>query len=171
VKVSGKAVRIAGDNIDTDALYPGIYLNVQDTAQIPKHLFAGLDPELNKRVGRGTVLVVDDNFGTGSSREQVPIAMKASGVTAVIGKSFARIFHRNCINLGLLAIAAPDAADAAKDDSNVEIDIENGRILVDGTTFAIPTLPPFVRDIVELGGLVPWLRLRAEKTNRGGVDD
>jgi 3-isopropylmalate/(R)-2-methylmalate dehydratase small subunit len=160
VIVSGRAVVIRGDNVDTDVLYPGAYLNVTDVDEMRRYLFEGLDPSLRDELGGDTILVVGRNFGAGSSREHVPQAMRASGVRALVGESFARIFYRNCINLGLPAFLSADAAAAAKTGSTVEIDT-SGEITVDGTFFPTPPLPRFMLDLLERGGLEPWVRAQA----------
>ena len=114
MKIEGAAVIIEADNVNTDVLYPGPYLNIDDPEQMKHYLFEGLDPSLREKLGGGpTILVVGNNFGGGSSREHVPLAMKAWGIGAVVGRTFARIFYRNCINLGLPAIACPEAVGAA----------------------------------------------------------
>ena len=163
--VEGRAVCVPGDNIDTDVLYPGPFLNITDPELMKAHLFEGLDPTLRERLGGDTVLVVGENFGSGSSREHVPVSMKASGVKAVVGRSFARIFYRNCINLGLLAISSPTAVAAAAPDSRIRIDAAAGEVEVDGVAHVAQTLPPFVGEMVEAGGLVEWSRRQAD---RGG---
>ena len=155
--VSGRAVLIRADNVDTDVLYPGAYLNVTDVEEMTRYLFEGLDPSLRDKLGGDTILVVGRNFGAGSSREHVPQAMRASGIRALVGESFARIFYRNCINLGLPAFIAPEAAAAAQPGSAVEIDTD-GTIDVDGVAFAAPQLPEFMQDLLERGGLEPWVR-------------
>jgi len=160
VIVSGRAVVIREDNVDTDVLYPGAYLNVTDVDEMRRYLFEGLDPSLRDELGGDTILVVGCNFGAGSSREHVPQAMRASGVRALVGESFARIFYRNCINLGLPAFLSADAAAAAKTGSTVEIDT-GGEITVDGTVFPAPPLPGFMLDLLERGGLEPWVRAQA----------
>lgn len=158
--VEGSAVVIDRDDVDTDVLYPGTYLNVDDPEQMRPYLFEGLDPSLRDRLVGDTVLVVGRNFGAGSSREHVPHAMKASGIRCVLGKSFARIFLRNCVNLGLLAVTAPEAAAAARDGARIRIDTDTGEIEVDGARFSVPPVPPFVLEILGSGGLVPWARRR-----------
>jgi 3-isopropylmalate/(R)-2-methylmalate dehydratase small subunit len=160
VIVSGRAVVIREDNVDTDVLYPGAYLNVTDVDEMTRYLFEGLDPSLRDELGGDTILVVGRNFGAGSSREHVPQAMRASGVRALVGESFARIFYRNCINLALPAFLSADAAAAAKTGSTVEIDT-GGEITVDGTAFPTPPLPGFMLDLLERGGLEPWVRAQA----------
>ena len=131
MRVEGVALLIEGDNVDTDVMYPGAYLNVEDPDQMAQYLFEGFDPTLRDRLVDGTILVVGSNFGIGSSREHVPLAMKGSGIRGVVGRSFARIFYRNCINLGLAIVACPAAADAAHDGSRIAIDT-TGAVEVDG---------------------------------------
>ena len=131
MKVEGSGLVVVGDDIDTDVMYPGAYLNVEDPEQMAQYLFEGFDPSLRERLGEGTILVVGSNFGIGSSREHVPLAMKGSGIRGVVGRSFARIFYRNCVNLGLAIVACPAAVDAARDGSRVVIDT-SGSVEIDG---------------------------------------
>lgn len=158
--IEGTALVIAQDNVDTDVLYPGPYLNIVDPQQMKRYLFEGLDPSLRDQLREDTILVVGENFGTGSSREHVPLAMKAWGIRCLVGKSFARIFYRNCINLGLLAIPCREAAEAARDGSRLHVDTDVGVIEVDGRTFQMSVLPPFLLDIITAGGLEAWARRR-----------
>jgi len=160
VIVEARAVVVPGDDIDTDVLYPGEFLSISDVSQMTKHLFEGLDPTLRDRLGGDTALVVGANFGAGSSREHVPQAMRASGIRFVMGRSFARIFYRNCINLGLPALIAPEAAQRARADSELRLDLAGGTIEVDGEPFAVPSVPPFMTEIFDAGGLVSWVRGR-----------
>ena len=148
---------IAKDDVDTDVLYPGQYLNVLDVTEMTKYLFEGLDPSLRDELTGDTILFAGENFGSGSSRENVPIAMRAAGIRCVVAKSFARIFHRNCINLGLPAMASPDAAAAATRGSSVRITTESGTIEIDGRAFTAGPLPAFVAELLDAGGLVPWI--------------
>lgn len=164
MKIEGAAVVIAADDVNTDVLYPGPYLNIDDPEQMKPHLFEGLDPSLREKLGGGpTILVVGNNFGGGSSREHVPIAMKAWGIGAVVGRTFARIFYRNCINLGLPAITCPEAVEAAADGSKITIAAEEGRVEVDGCEFDTSPLPPFVIGMIRCGGLVEYVRRRLGK--------
>jgi 3-isopropylmalate/(R)-2-methylmalate dehydratase small subunit len=119
-------------------------------------LFEGLDPALRDQLTGDTVLVVGDNFGMGSSREHVPLAMKAWGVRCVVGSSFARIFYRNCINLALPAITCPAAVEAAKPGSQISVDAAAGKVIVDGRELTAATVPPFMLEMLERGGLIPW---------------
>jgi 3-isopropylmalate/(R)-2-methylmalate dehydratase small subunit len=160
VKLEGRAVVIREDDVDTDVLYPGAYLNVTDVEKMVPYLFEGLDPSLRDQLGGDTALVVESNFGTGSSREHVPQAMLASGIRFVIGKSFARIFYRNCINLGLPALVAPEAVDAAQPGSQIVARLEDGIVTVDGKSFELAPVPDFLRDMFAAGGLVPWMHER-----------
>jgi 3-isopropylmalate/(R)-2-methylmalate dehydratase small subunit len=159
--IAGTAVLLPGDDVDTDVLYPGPFLNIQDPERMRRHLFEGIDPSLRDRLSGDTVLVVGGNFGCGSSREHVVQAMRASGIRCVLGHSFARIFYRNCINLGLLAIAVPDAAAAAADGDEVAVDVEHGTVTVAGAAFPVRLPAAAVLAIVEAGGLVPFARARA----------
>jgi 3-isopropylmalate/(R)-2-methylmalate dehydratase small subunit len=160
VKLEGRAVVIREDDVDTDVLYPGAYLNVTEVEKMVPYLFEGLDPSLRDQLGGDTALVVESNFGTGSSREHVPQAMLASGIRFLIGKSFARIFYRNCINLGLPALMAPEAVDAAGPGSQIAVELDDGVVTVDGERFELAPVPDFLRDMFTAGGLVPWMRER-----------
>jgi 3-isopropylmalate/(R)-2-methylmalate dehydratase small subunit len=168
VTLAGRAVVIRQDDVDTDVLYPGAFLNVTDVARMADHLFEGLDPTLRHELSGDTALVVGSNFGAGSSREHVPQAMSASGIRFVVGKSFARIFYRNCINLGLPAVMAPEAVDAASPGSALELDLEAGVVTVDGAPFTIAPVPGFLLEMFDAGGLVPWLRDRLDATTPVG---
>ena len=159
MRVEGTALVIPGDNIDTDVMYPGAYLNVEDPGQMAQYLFEGFDATLRERCGDGTILVVGANFGIGSSREHVPLAMIGSGICGVVGRSFARIFYRNCINLGLAITASPAAVDVARDGSRIIIDTA-GAVEVDGAAFDVPAAPPFVLELGAAGGLEGWTTSR-----------
>ena len=124
--VEGRPVVIAGDDVDTDVMYPGAYLNIEDPDEMKQYLFEGYDPSLREQLGDDAILVTGRNFGVGSSREHVVQALKAWGVRAVLGKSFARIFRRNCVNLGLPIFECPGGADAARSGSRLRIDTESG---------------------------------------------
>ena len=166
MNLRGRAVVIRQDDVDTDVLYPGEYLNVTDVEKMTHYLFEGLDPSLRADLGGDTVLVVGSNFGAGSSREHVPQAMSASGICFLVGKSFARIFYRNCINLGLPAVIAPDAVDAAGPGSAIELELDQGTVTVDGRAFPISPMPEFLREMFAAGGLVPWMRRQLDATTR-----
>ena len=161
---SGRAVVIPLDDVDTDVLFPGPFLSVTDVAEMPQYLFEGLDPALRDQLVGPTALVVGANFGSGSSREHVPQAMAASGITFLVGKSFARIFARNCLNLGLPIVLCPEAAAAAKAGDQLELDVEAGTLVVAGITYGVPALPAFMREVLDKGGLVEWVRGRIDST-------
>lgn len=157
--VEGRAVLIVEDNLDTDGMYPGAFLNVDDPEKMKPHLFEGYDPSLRKELAGGdAVIVVGENFGLGSSREHVPLAMLAWGVRCVLGKSFARIFYRNCVNLGLPAVACREAVAEARSGSAIRVDPDSGEVEVDGSRFQAEPLHPFVRELAGAGGLVDWVR-------------
>jgi 3-isopropylmalate/(R)-2-methylmalate dehydratase small subunit len=159
--IEGRAVVIRGDDLDTDVMYPGAYLNIDDPEQMKQYLFEGHDPGLRQELEAGdAVVVVGENFGIGSSREHVPLAMKAWGVRFVLGRSFARIFYRNCVNIGLPIVTCREAAAAASDGSQVGFDPASGEVDVDGRRFRGEPVQPLVRELAEAGGLVPWVRER-----------
>lgn len=158
MKLVGRALTIAQENVDTDVLYPGCYLNIEDPDLMSPHLFEGLDPALRDALGPDTILMVGENFGTGSSREHVPLAMKASGVSCLVGKSFARIFRRNCLNLGLPLVDCPEAVAHAETGADIAVDLDGGTVAVDGERYTIAPMPDFMRRMVDAGGLIPWLR-------------
>ncbi len=158
--IEGKAVVIPLDDVDTDLMYPGSQLNVTDPARMKDYLFEGLDPAIRQQLGPDTVLFVGANFGAGSSREHAPLALKVAGVRALVGRSFARIFFRNCINLGLPAFVAPEAVAAATPGSRVRVDARRGTVEVDGRVFEGMPLPDFILEILEAGGLTEWARRR-----------
>jgi 3-isopropylmalate/(R)-2-methylmalate dehydratase small subunit len=158
--ISGRVVRI-GDDVDTDVMLPGAYLNITDPEALGEHLLETYsDPEVGRRIERGDIIVAGRNCGMGSSREHAPLAMIGRGVQAVVAESFARIFQRNCINLGLLAIEQPDAAAALRDGDTVTIDTAAGSISWDGGEASLPPQPPFIAELIASGGIVEWTRER-----------
>ncbi len=152
--ISGKAW-IFGDDVDTDVIIPGKYLRTKDTSLWAKHVMEGLDPNFASRVRKGDVLVAGRNFGSGSSREQAPLALKEAGVAAVVARSFARIFYRNAINVGLPLI---EAEVEAKEGDLVEVDLAAGTVRVGGRVFRGTKLPDFLLEILQDGGLVAHRR-------------
>jgi 3-isopropylmalate/(R)-2-methylmalate dehydratase small subunit len=145
-----------GRDIDTDVIIPARYLNTSDPDELGKHCLEDLDAGFVAKVDPGDILVADENFGCGSSREHAPISIKAAGVSVVIAKSFARIFYRNAINTGLPIMEAPDAVDGIKAGDRVAVDADIGSILnlTTSQSWQAQPFPPFVRDIIEKGGLV-----------------
>lgn len=148
-----------GDNVDTDVIIPARYLNSSDPAELAEHCMADIDPEFVKKVHKGDIIVADKNFGCGSSREHAPISIRASGISCVIAETFARIFYRNSINIGLPIIECPEAAHSIEDGDQVEVDFDSGRIYnrTKGTEFQGQAFPPFMQNIIEAGGLVNYI--------------
>lgn len=145
-----------GRDIDTDVIIPARYLTTSDPVELAKHCMEDLDTEFVNKVAQGDIIVADENFGCGSSREHAPIAIKASGIDVVIAKSFARIFYRNSINTGLAILECPEAVDAIKDGDVVSVDTDAGTIIDEttGQSFTAQPFPPFIADIIEQGGLL-----------------
>jgi 3-isopropylmalate/(R)-2-methylmalate dehydratase small subunit len=153
-----------GDSVNTDMLFPGKYTYTCSTAEeVIPHLLEDLDPTFHDDVKEGDILLVGDNFGCGSSREQPVLGLKAVGVKAIIGRSFARIFYRASINQGLILIEAPEAVDSYKDGDDVELDLEGGRIIVGGREFTFPKLPDQILAIRDAGGLLQYTRKKLEE--------
>ncbi len=145
-----------GRDIDTDVIIPARYLTTSDPSELAKHCMEDIDKDFVHKVSQGDIIVADENFGCGSSREHAPIAIKASGVDVVIAKSFARIFYRNSINTGLAILECPEAVDSIKDGDVVSVDTDTGTIVNETTskTFTAQPFPPFIADIIEQGGLL-----------------
>lgn len=145
-----------GRDVDTDVIIPARYLNTSDPAELAKHCMEDIDAGFVGKVRQGDIIVADENFGCGSSREHAPIAIKASGVDVVIASSFARIFYRNAINTGLPIMESPEAARAIRDGDRVAVDADTGTIadLTTGETFTAQPFPPFIKAIIERGGLI-----------------
>ena len=152
--MQGKAWKFK-DNVDTDLIIPARYLNTHDPAELAKHCMEDADPEFAKKVSKGDFIVAGENFGCGSSREHAPIAIKAAGVSAVIAKSFARIFFRNAINIGLPILEIKDTNGLNEGDM-LDVDIEKGRIkdITTGKIFKSEPFPPFMKRIIDAGGLI-----------------
>ncbi len=151
-----------GDNVDTDVIIPARYLNSTEASELAAHCMEDIDKDFAKNVKAGDIIVADKNFGCGSSREHAPIAIKASGVSCVIAKSFARIFYRNSINIGLPIIECEEAADAIKAGDTVSIDFDSG-IITDETTgknFQGQAFPPFMQKIIDSEGLVNYINAK-----------
>jgi 3-isopropylmalate/(R)-2-methylmalate dehydratase small subunit len=157
--LKGRAFKF-GDDVNTDEIIPARYLNTSDPKELAKHVMEDADPEFPKKVQPGDVIVAGKNFGCGSSREHAPIAIKAAGVSAVIAKSFARIFYRNCINIGLPIFECPEAVEGIEEGDLVEINPETGVIknLTKGTEFKATPIPADIRKIMEAGGLMEYAK-------------
>jgi len=156
--IRGKAW-VYGDDVDTDVIIPGPYLRTKDVRELACHAMEGLDPEFAEKVRPGDVIVAGRNFGCGSSREQAPLALREAGVSCVVAKSFARIFYRNAINVGLPVVEA-DVVCIQGDE--VEVDLSRGTVTVGGRRFQGTKIPDFLLEILQDGGLVAHRRREKE---------
>lgn len=154
-----------GDNVDTDVIIPARYLNSSDPEELAGHCMEDIDKEFIHKVQKGDLIVAAKNFGCGSSREHAPIAIKASGVSCVIAETFARIFYRNAINIGLPIIECPEAARNIEAGDEVEVNFDTGVITdrTKGTSYQGQAFPPFMQKIIDCGGLVNYINCREEK--------
>lgn len=159
MKVCGN-VHKYGDNVDTDVIIPARYLNTSDHKELAAHCMEDIDKDFVYKVKEGDIIVADQNFGCGSSREHAPIAIKESGISCVIASTFARIFYRNAINIGLPILECDEAAKAISDGDVVEIDFDSGVIndLTSGKTFQAEPFPDFILEIIRAGGLLNSLQ-------------
>ena len=152
-----------GDHIDTDVIIPGPYLTQSDPAFLAQHCMEGIDPDFPRRARAGDVVVAGRDFGTGSSREHAVLALKGLGISAVVAESFARIFYRNAINLGLPVITCPEAARAARDGDTIRVDLDRGTVEVGGRTYTAAPFPPLLQSLLAQGGLVPYVQKRLKE--------
>ncbi|MCR5166950.1 MAG: 3-isopropylmalate dehydratase small subunit [Oscillospiraceae bacterium] len=159
MKVCGN-VHKYGDNVDTDVIIPARYLNTSDHKELAAHCMEDIDKDFVNKVKEGDIIVADQNFGCGSSREHAPIAIKESGISCVIASTFARIFYRNAINIGLPILECDEAAKAISNGDVVEIDFDSGVIndLTSGKTFQAEPFPDFILEIIGAGGLLNSLQ-------------
>jgi 3-isopropylmalate/(R)-2-methylmalate dehydratase small subunit len=164
MKVHGKAIKF-GDNVDTDVILPGKYLVLTDPKELAKHALEGLDPAFPEKAKKGVILVGGKNFGCGSSREQAPLALKYAGVKCVLAESFARIFFRNAINIGLPVIECKEISVAVDNGDELVVDFDAGTIqnLSKRKSLQVVKLPPFIQEILSDGGLIENLRKRSNK--------
>ena len=155
MKAHGK-VHKYGDNVDTDVIIPARHLNTSDHKELASHCMEDIDTEFVKKVKQGDIMVGGENLGCGSSREHAPIAIKASGIDCVIAKTFARIFYRNAINIGLPILECPEASEKIQDGDEVSIDFDSGVITNEtkGETYQALPFPDFIKDIMAKGGLI-----------------
>jgi len=161
--LSGKAI-VYGDDVDTDVIIPARHCTSYDPEELGRHCMEDLDPDFTRKVKPGDVIVAGENFGCGSSRENAPIAIKGAGISACVARSFARIFYRNSINLGLPIIESSELVDDTREGDDLEIDltggtIKNGRT---GKEYRIPSFPPGILAIVDAGGMVEYTRKRLD---------
>ena len=155
---NGKAIKY-GDNVDTDVIIPARYLNTIDKKELASHCMEDIDKDFVNKVNVGDIIVANKNFCCGSSREHAPIAIKAAGVSCVIAETFARIFYRNAINIGLPIIECPEAAVAISAGDEVKVDFDSGLItnVTTGETFQGQAFPPFMQNLIACGGLVNYI--------------
>lgn len=148
------------DNVDTDVIIPARYLNTANHAELAAHCMEDIDPDFREKMHKGDIMVAGWNFGCGSSREHAPIAIKESGVACVIAKTYARIFYRNAINIGLPIFECEAASDGISDGDEVSVDFDTGLItnVTTGKTYQAQPLPPFIQNIVNKGGLLNSLK-------------
>ncbi|MGE5550595.1 MAG: 3-isopropylmalate dehydratase small subunit [Bacteroidota bacterium] len=151
-----------GDDVDTDLIIPARYLNTSDPKELAAHCMEDADPGFAAKVRLGEIIAAGKNFGCGSSREHAPVAIKAAGVACVIAPSFARIFYRNAINIGLPILECTETAEIAEG-HELEVDLEAGRVrnLTTGADYAAAPFPPFMRELIAAGGLVNYVRKKA----------
>lgn len=159
MKFAGNAHKF-GNDVNTDAIIPAPYLNTTDADELGGYCMKGIDKDFPKKVKKGDIIVAGRNFGCGSSREHAPISIKGAGISCVIGMSFARIFHRNAINIGLPILESAEAASQIKDGDRIEIDTQTGRIkdITQNKTFLAQRFPPFLEEMIRCGGLMKYIR-------------
>lgn len=160
----GKVWRF-GKDVDTDLIIPARYLNTSEPSELAKHCMEDADPGFAAKVGKGDIIVAGKNFGCGSSREHAPIAIKAAGVSCVIAASFARIFYRNALNIGLPIFESVEASDRIAEGDLVQVDEASGKIenLTKGETYQAVPFPPFMQELIKAGGLVAYVAGKAGK--------
>lgn len=157
--IEGKVIKY-GDNIDTDVIIPARYLNSSDVNELAKHCMEDLDSEFHSKVQKGSVLMAGKNFGCGSSREHAPLVIKASGISCIIAESFARIFYRNAINIGLPIVECGSAAREAQDGDIISVELESGTVrnVTKGLEYRAEPFPGFIQEIMKADGLVNYVR-------------
>ncbi|MFH1799066.1 MAG: 3-isopropylmalate dehydratase small subunit [Candidatus Omnitrophota bacterium] len=159
MKLKGKVHKF-GDDINTDEIIPARYLNTSDPEELAKHCMEDADPEFVEKMKEGDIIVAGENFGCGSSREHAPIAIKAAGLSCVIAKSFARIFYRNAINIGLPIFTSKEAAEVLKSGDIVEVNLTQGEILKSeqGIVYKAEVFPEFIKNMIKNGGLIEYAK-------------
>ena len=154
-----------GRDVDTDVIIPARYLNPSDAAELASHCMEDIDTEFVRRVRPGDIIVADENFGCGSSREHAPLAIKTAGVACVVAASFARIFYRNAINSGLPIVVCPQAAREAQSGDRLRVDLTAGTVenVTRGATYEAVALPAFMEELIKRGGLLPYVKARLDE--------
>lgn len=158
MEFSGRVWKL-GDNIDTDVIIPARWLNTTDPNELASHCLEDILPEFSRQVRAGDIIVAGRNFGCGSSREHAPIAIKASGVACVVAVSFARIFYRNSLNIGLPILECPGGTGRAETGHHLRVNVESGRVenLTTGEVYQANPFPPFMQELIKAGGLLPYV--------------
>jgi 3-isopropylmalate/(R)-2-methylmalate dehydratase small subunit len=167
MKIEGRIWKF-GSDVDTDAIIPARYLNQSDPKELAKHVMEDERPEFLKKVRKGDILLAKKNFGSGSSREHAPLALKAVGISCIIAKSFARIFYRNGLNLGLPLLESSEASEGIKEGDQVRVNLTTGEIfdLTQKRKYLAKPIPSFMQDLLRDGGLIPHLRKQKSKKKR-----
>ncbi|BAH06944.1 3-isopropylmalate dehydratase small subunit [Clostridium kluyveri] len=161
--IKGKTIKY-GDNIDTDVIIPARYLNTSDEKELASHCMEDLDKDFSKKINKGDIIIAGKNFGCGSSREHAPIAIKASGISCVIAETFARIFFRNSINIGLPIMECREAARDIEENDEISIDVNSGAItnITKNKTYKAAPFPEFMQKIIESQGLINYIKKEVE---------
>ena len=159
MKIKGRVWKY-GDEIDTDVIYPGKYLVSFDPSAAAQHAMEGIESDFHKKISKGDVLVVGRNFGTGSAREQAAVALKSAGIGAIVSESFNRTFYRNAINVGLPVVEVKGIQGKIDEKDEIEVDLDKGIIknLTKGKEYTFPPQPPFIMEILKMGGAVPYYK-------------
>jgi len=167
MKIEGRIWKF-GSDVDTDAIIPACYLNLSDPKELAKHVMEDKRPNFSQKVRKGDILLAEKNFGCGSSREHAPLALKAAGISCIIAKSFARIFYRNGLNLGLPLLESAEASKAIQEGDRVRVDLSTGEIfdITQQKKFFAKPIPAFMQDLIRHGGLIRHLRKRGIKKKR-----
>jgi len=164
MKIRGKVWKY-GDEIDTDIIYPGKYLVSFDPSEAGLHAMEGIESDFHKKISKGDILVVGKNFGSGSAREQAAVALKSAGIGAVIAEIFPRTFYRNAINVGLPVVEIKGIKDKVDEKDEIEVDLDRGVIknLTQGKEGTFPPQPPFLMEILKMGGAVPYYKKKVKR--------
>lgn len=164
MKIRGKVWKY-GSDVDTDVIIPARYLTMTKPEELAVHAMEDLDPEFVKKISPGDIMVAGKNFGCGSSREHAPVALKAAGISCVVARNFARIFYRNSINVGFPILECPEAADEVNEGETLEVDAASGLIrnLDTGREYRSAPFPPFIQEIISLGGLKEYVKRKIAK--------
>jgi 3-isopropylmalate/(R)-2-methylmalate dehydratase small subunit len=167
----GGTGHVYGDNVDTDVIIPARYLTSTEQEELAKHCMEDLDAEFVERVRPGDIMVGGRNFGSGSSREHAPLAIKGAGIACIVAESFARIFYRNSINVGLPIVECPGVTSDARPGDRFEIDLDAGRVenVTRGSTYPATALPEFMQGILDAGGLMPWVKRQMDADGEARV--